>query len=79
MALQKLIECHDEGELSFIKSLLDGSGIMYVVHNEHFGSLYPGPVMPFNTRVIMTDEMDIARAQTLLSRLSGPYEVDEAS
>jgi len=48
MTFTKIYECHDEGEISFIKSLLEGSGITFVVENEHFGSLYPGVSIPFN-------------------------------
>ena len=48
MALEKVFECYDEGELSVIKSLLEANGIPYFVQNEHFGSLYPGVSMSFN-------------------------------
>lgn len=55
------------GELVMIKSLLDGSGIPYVVHHEHVSSLYPG--VPFMSCRILVDEYQMARAETLLSRL----------
>ena len=78
MAMEKLLECHDEGELSIIKSLLDGNGIEYFVQNEHFGSLYPGISMAFNGRIIMVPEVELERAQTLLSQFGESDECDEA-
>ena len=76
MAIVKLIEVGDEGELALIKSLLDGNGIRYFVQNEHFGSLYPGAAMPFNARVVMVHESDLSRAKTLIGKLgeAGPAE-----
>jgi hypothetical protein len=76
MRMVKLRESHDEGELAVIRSLLDGNGIAYFIQNEHFGSLYPGSVLPFNTRVLMVGEDDAARAETLLSELDRPKLVD---
>ena len=55
------------GELAMIKSLLEGSGIPYVVHHEHVGSLYPG--VPFLGSRVMVDEAVRERAEVLLSRL----------
>lgn len=78
MVMKKLLECHDEGELSIIKSLLDANGIEYFVQNEHFGSLYPGISMPFNARIIMVPEVELGRAQTLLNQFGGSGEYDEA-
>ena len=70
MAIVKLIEARDEGELVLIKSLLDGNDIRYFVQNEHFGSLYPGLALPFNQRVVMVHESDLGRAGTLIGRLA---------
>jgi hypothetical protein len=70
MNFVKLTEPNDEGELALIKSLLEGNNIPYFVHNEHFGSLYPGLPLPFNARVVMVDEADFQRAETLVRRLS---------
>jgi hypothetical protein len=66
----KLVEPCDEGQLALIKSLLDGNDIPYVVRNEHFGSLYPGFPLPFNARVVMVDEADFSRAETLIRGLT---------
>lgn len=78
MGLVKLVELYDEGQLALIKSLLEGNGIVYFVQNEHFGSLYPGVALPFNTRVVMVDESDVERAETLLGGLTEEKQVDEA-
>ena len=51
-----------------IKSLLDGNGILYIVHHEHIGALYPG-VSLLCSRV-MVAEGDKRRAEILLSRLA---------
>jgi Putative prokaryotic signal transducing protein len=76
MAMVKLRESHDEGELALIQSLLDANNIAYFIQNEHFGSLYPGSVLPFNTRILMVRESDIAKAETLLRELDRPKLVD---
>jgi hypothetical protein len=78
MAMVKLIEPYDEGELALIKSLLEGNDIPYFVQNEHFGSLYPGLALPFNARVVMVEESDMARAGTLLGELTAERRTDEA-
>jgi len=62
----KLIEPLDQGELAFVKSLLDANGIRYFVQNEHFGSLYPG--LP-SVCSVMVDETDAKRAGKLVRRL----------
>jgi hypothetical protein len=59
-------------ELAVIKSLLDANDIVYFVQNEHFGSLYPGTVVSFNTRVVMVEESDAVRAEILLAELDRP-------
>ena len=78
MAIVKLIEPQDEGELALIKSLLDGNNIQYFVQNEHFGSLYPGLSLPFNRRVVMVDESDLDRAGILLGKLTMDGGTDQA-
>lgn len=65
--MQKLAELNDIGELAMIKSLLEGSGIPYVIHHEHVGSLYPG--VPFLGCRILVEDSQLARAETLLTRL----------
>ncbi len=68
MGFIKLIETQDPGELALVKSLLDGNSIEYYVQNEHLGALYNIAVLPC---VVMVDEWEIERAQTLLSLLRG--------
>lgn len=67
MGMVLLREAGDMGELAMIKSLLEGSGIPYVVHHEHVGSLYPG--VPFLSGRVLVDESVRDRAEVLLSRL----------
>lgn len=67
MGMVVLRQAGDMGELAMIKSLLEGSGIPYVVHHEHVGSLYPG--VPFLGSRVMVDETVRDRAEELLSRL----------
>lgn len=66
MGFVKLIETQNPGELALVKSLLDGNGIEYYVQNEHLGALYSIAVLPC---VVMVDEWEFERAQTLLSLL----------
>ena len=50
MPMIRLTEPQSMGELAMITSLLEGSGIAYMVQNEHVSSLYPGlPIL--NSRV----------------------------
>lgn len=65
--LVHLTNTQDVGELAMIKSLLDGNGIAYVVHDEHVSSLYPG--VPVLGSRVWVDDADRERAKTLLSRL----------
>ena len=55
------------GELAMLQSLLDGSGIEYVIRHAHVGSLYPG--VPALTSRVMVDEHDYQRAEEILRRL----------
>lgn len=66
--LVTLCEPQGIGELALIKSLLDGNGIAYAVHDEHIGALYPG--VPLLCGRVMVEEREKARAETLLSRLA---------
>jgi hypothetical protein len=67
MPMIRLTEPQDMGELAMITSLLEGSGIAFIVHNEHMSSLYPG--LPLLNSCVMVDECDQLRAEVLLSRL----------
>jgi hypothetical protein len=67
MSLVRLVEPYNMGELMVLQSVLDGSGIGYVVRYAHISSLYPG--VPALNPHIMVDEHDLARAESLLHRL----------
>jgi hypothetical protein len=43
--MKKVYSPQNEVDLSLIRSFLDGAGIRYFVHNDHFGSLRIGPVI----------------------------------
>ena len=75
MSMVMLSEPQNVSELMMIKSLLDGSGIAYIVHNEHVSSLYPG--LPALSSQVMVDEHDHLRAEVLLSRL--PLKIRDVS
>lgn len=64
--MTKLLSPRDEAELMMLKSLLECNGIAFHVQNEFFGGLYPGlNIFPFNERVILVAESDLARASLL--------------
>ena len=67
MPMIRLTEPQSMGELALITSLLKGSGIAFIVQNEHMSSLYPG--LPLINSCVMVDECDQLRAEVLLSRL----------
>jgi len=67
MPLIRLTEPQSMSELAMITSLLEGSGIAYIVQNEHMSSLYPG--LPILTSHVMVDECNQVHAKVLLSRL----------
>ena len=67
MPMIRLTEPQNMGELAMITSLLEGSGIAYLVQNEHMSSLYPG--LAILNSSVMVDERDQVNAEMLLSRL----------
>lgn len=75
MSMVVLSEPHDLSALMLIRSLLDGSGIDYVVRNEHVSSLYPG--LPALSSQVLVKQRDYHRAEVLLSRL--PIEIRDVS
>ena len=57
MSMIRLTEPQSMGELAMITSLLEGSGIPYMVQNEHVSSLYPGlPILNSSVMVGMSKE-----------------------
>jgi hypothetical protein len=67
MPMIRLAEPQSMGELAMITSLLEGSGIAYIVQNEHVSSLYPG--LPILNSSVMVDACDQVYAEVLLSLL----------
>lgn len=67
MPMIRLTESQSMGELAMMTSLLEGSGIAYMVQNEHVSSLYPR--LPLLSSYILVDQRDQAHAEVLLSRL----------
>mgnify|MGYP001589456343 CR=1 FL=1 len=59
-------ESYDEGELAMIRSVLEGSGIDYLVNHDFFCSLYPGLGVAFNARTVVVHQEDWSRARTLI-------------
>jgi uncharacterized protein YlzI (FlbEa/FlbD family) len=55
--MKKLYSPNNDSELALIKSILDGEGIQYFVHNDHFGTLKVGPrIELLNAKTIMVAE-----------------------
>ncbi|HJT22042.1 MAG TPA: DUF2007 domain-containing protein [Nitrospira sp.] len=73
--LVRLADMYSVGELVILQSLLDGSGIRYVVRHANVSSLYPG--VPALTPQMYVEARDLPRAEHLLNRLR--LEVREVS
>ena len=55
--MKKLYSPNNDSELALIKSIIDGEGIQYFVHNDHFGTLKVGPrIELLNAKTIMVAE-----------------------
>ncbi|MEO8340085.1 MAG: DUF2007 domain-containing protein [Nitrospirota bacterium] len=67
MPMIRLTEPQSMGELAMIMSLLEGSGIDYIVQNEHVSSLYPG--LSILNSSVMVNACDQVYAEVLLSLL----------
>jgi hypothetical protein len=67
MNLVRLTEPHNVGELILLQSLLEGSGIVYLIRHANVSSLYPG--VPGLMSHVMVDERDYPRAEAILQRL----------
>ncbi|HKY71545.1 MAG TPA: DUF2007 domain-containing protein [Nitrospira sp.] len=67
MKLILLAEPYSMGELILLQSLLEGSGIAYLIRHANISSLYPG--LPGLTSHVMVEERDYPRAEAILQRL----------
>ena len=64
----KLYSPRSEIDLALLRGILDGDGIPFFVHNDHFGSLRIGVVIElYNAKTIMVNEEDYIRASELVS------------
>ncbi|MGD2064086.1 MAG: DUF2007 domain-containing protein [Nitrospirota bacterium] len=65
--MEKVFTPQSEVDLAFVRGLLDEAGIRYFVHNDHFGSLRIGPVIPlFNEKTVMVAPEDEVRARAVI-------------
>ena len=65
--MKKLYSPENDSELAIIRSILDGEGIYYFVHNDHFGTLQVGPPIDlFNLKTIMVSEDHYERAKEII-------------
>ena len=65
--MKKLYSPENDSELAIIRSILDGEGIQYFVHNDHFGTLQVGPQIDlFNAKTIMVSEDQYERAKEIV-------------
>jgi hypothetical protein len=65
--MKKVFTPENEVDLAFVRGLLDEAGIRYFVHNDHFGSLRIGPVIPlFNEKAVMVAPEDEERARAVI-------------
>lgn len=67
MNLVCLTEPYNIGELIVLQSLLEGSGIAYLIRHANVSSLYPG--LPGLNSHVMVEEHDYPRAEAILQRL----------
>ena len=65
--MKKLYSPNNDSELALIKSILDGEGIQYFVHNDHFGTLKVGPrIELFNAKTIMVAETHFEESKEII-------------
>ena len=67
MNLVRLTEPYNVGELSLLQSLLEGSGIAYLIRHANVSSLYHG--LPGLNSHMMVEEQDYPRTEAILQRL----------
>lgn len=67
MRLRELCAIRNPSEQALIESLLMWHGIEYLIHNDHFGSLEVGPIIPlFNQKTVLVGPEDLPAARELL-------------
>ena len=62
-----------EADLALVKSVLEAEHISYLVQNDHFGSLNPGPRIPlYNAKTVMVADEDLTRAKEAIAQIEIP-------
>jgi len=65
--MKKLYSPRNDSELAIVRSILDGEGMQYFVHNDHFGTLQVGPQIDlFNAKTIMVSDDQYERAKEIV-------------
>jgi hypothetical protein len=65
--MKKLYSPENDAELAIIRNILDGEGIQYFVHKDHFGTLQVGPLINlFNLKTIMVPEDQYEKAKEIV-------------
>ncbi|SHI62754.1 Putative signal transducing protein [Desulfatibacillum alkenivorans DSM 16219] len=66
----KVFSPNGELETAFIKSLFNGEGIPFYIHNDHFGSLEIGPsIYLYNKKTVLVPEEMYEKARNLITDL----------
>lgn len=74
--MRKLYSPENDAELALIRSVLDGEGMKYFVHNNHFGSLKVGPKIDlFNAKTIMVPDDEYERAHEIIEDFISNQEI----
>jgi len=74
--MRKLYSPENNAELALIKSVLDGEGIKYFVHNDHFGSLKVGlKIDLFNAKTILVPDEEYERAHEIIEDFISNQEI----
>lgn len=73
----KLYSPRNEVELALLRSVLEGEGIPFFIHNDNFGTLKAGPrIESFTAKTIMVPEEQAARAMELIDDYRRKVEPD---
>lgn len=71
MKLRELCAIRNPSEQALIESLLMWHGVEYLIHNDHFGSLEVGPIIPlFNQKTVLVETDDLLVARELLREVT---------
>ena len=66
--MRKIFTPENEVDLALVRGLLEEAGIRYFVHNDHFGSLHVGLMVPLlSQKTIMVAPEDEGRAREIVA------------